>query len=78
MTEKSSIVLSASFLITSGIVFSLEHIATMIYWFAQVFTGSYPTEPDYNPFLSNFFIIIFLILSLIFFAMFINLRGKRI
>lgn len=74
-SEKNHIVLGSLFLIASGLIFTLERLIGYVYWFAQIVTGEYPTEPKIDLF-SNFFVYIFFIIGVIFFVIYFKYREK--
>lgn len=72
MDKKISLVLGVVFLLTSGLLFTIERLSAYIYWFAQTFTGSYPTKPEMVFLLSNLFVPIFFIIGIAFVIVFLK------
>jgi hypothetical protein len=56
---KLSLILGSVFILTSGLIFTIERLTAYVYWFAQTNTASYPTIPEI-PLFDNLFTVIFL------------------
>ncbi|QDQ01854.1 hypothetical protein FOH38_15920 [Lysinibacillus fusiformis] len=53
MNRNTSLILGSVFILTSGIIFTIERLTAYVYWFAQTNTGSYPTEPEIPSFYNS-------------------------
>ncbi|MGE7954514.1 hypothetical protein [Lysinibacillus xylanilyticus] len=68
MNRNTSLILGSVFILTSGIIFTIERVVAYIYWFAQTNTGSYDTVPVTPSFYNsdNLFTIIFFVIGIVF------------
>ncbi len=71
MDKKINYILGTVFIITSGILYSLERLISYFSWIGQMNanTGSYPTYPDLPSINTNIFVLIFIIIGIVFFAL---------
>lgn len=69
MDKKLGLVLGSLFIITSGLIYTMERLIAYIYWLAQINTGSWDTIPQTMPLLKNLFIGAFLIVGIVFIVM---------
>ena len=66
MERKTSLILGALFTLTSGLMYSVERVISIVHWSALTHTGSYPTTPPTPSMLDNLFIPLFLLVGIIF------------
>ncbi len=69
MDKKLGLVLGSLFILTSGLIYTMERLIAYVYWFAQINTGTWDTIPQTMPLLKNLFIAAFLIIGTIFIIM---------
>ena len=69
MDKKLGLILGSLFILTSGLIYTVERLNAYIYWFAQTNTGSWDTIPQTMPLFKNLFIGAFLIVGIIFIVM---------
>lgn len=69
MDKKLGLVLGSLFILTSGLIYTMERLIAYIYWFAQINTGTWDTVPQTMPLFKNLFIVAFLIIGIIFIVM---------
>ncbi|MBS4201777.1 hypothetical protein KHA93_19420 [Bacillus sp. FJAT-49732] len=65
MERKTSLILGALFILTSGLMYSVERVISIVHWSALTHTGSYPTTPPPPTLLDNLFIPLFLLIGVI-------------
>lgn len=65
MDKKVPLILGSLFILTSGIIFTLERLRAVLYWAAEIETGSYQLSPKYFPFFDNLFIVVFLLVGIV-------------
>ncbi len=70
MDKKLGLVLGSLFILTSGLIYTMERLIAYVYWFAQINTGTWDTVPQTMPLLKNLFIGAFFIIGIIFIFMF--------
>ncbi|MBW8351072.1 hypothetical protein K0H71_16725 [Bacillus sp. IITD106] len=66
MERKITLILGSIFIVTSGLIYTIERIISMVHWSALTRTGEYPTNPLSPSLLDNLFIPIFLLIGIIF------------
>ncbi|MDQ0177311.1 hypothetical protein [Bacillus chungangensis] len=76
--RKTSLYLGSIFLLTSGLLFTIERLSSYIYWFAQITTGQYPTYHETFSFLDNLFVPLFLLIGISFFIYYFYSKNKPI
>jgi hypothetical protein len=63
LDRKTNLILGSVFILTSGIIFTVERMNAYIYWSAQrlgaVNGGSYPTEARMPSLSDNLFVVLF-------------------
>ncbi|MBS4196725.1 hypothetical protein [Lederbergia citri] len=69
MDRKISLILGSIFILTSGLLYSIERIISIIHWTALTQTGEYPTTPPSPNLVDNLFVLFFLVVGIIFFIM---------
>lgn len=69
MDKKLGLILGSLFILTSGLIYTIERLTAYIYWFAQINTGTWDTIPQTMPLLKNLFIGAFLIIGIFFIFM---------
>ncbi|MCP3028819.1 hypothetical protein [Halobacillus sp. A5] len=74
MKYKTYLLLSCSFLLAAGVIFTIERLGAYIYWNGRVFTGKYPKSPEMSSAFQNFFLWLFLAESAGLFTAFIIKR----
>ncbi|WP_425803765.1 hypothetical protein ACHOLT_18750 [Desulfitobacterium sp. Sab5] len=67
MEKKLCYILGTVFIITSGIIYSLERFIAYFVWIGQMnaHTGSFPTYPNLPGLLTNIFIPIYAVIGII-------------
>lgn len=70
MDKKLCYILGTVFIITTGIIYSLERFIAYVAWIGQMnaHTGSFPIYPDLPSMLTNVFIPIFAVLGIMLFV----------
>ena len=66
LDKKINLILGSSFLLTSGLIFTIERLSAYVYWSAQINTGEYDTIPETMPLFDNFFIVLFFLIGIVF------------
>ena len=66
MDKKISLILGSLFILTSGLIFTIERLSRYVYWSAQINTGTYRTNPETMPLFDNFFIALFFLIGIVF------------
>jgi len=66
MERKISSILGALFILTSGLMYSVERVISIVHWSALTHTGSFPTTPSPPSLLDNLFIPLFLLVGSLF------------
>ena len=69
MDKKISLILGSLFILTSGLIYTIERLSTYVYWSAQINTGKYATIPETIPLFDNPFIALFFLIGIIFIVM---------
>ncbi|MDV2582786.1 hypothetical protein [Alkalibacillus haloalkaliphilus] len=65
MSKGTCLILGALFILTSGLIYSIERLGSYVVWFAQINTGTYPETPDHS-FFDNIFISLFIVIGIVF------------
>lgn len=66
MDKKTSLVLGSLFILTSGLIFTIERLTAYVYWSAQINTGTWETIPETMPLFDNLFIGLFFLVGIVF------------
>lgn len=66
MDKKISLILGLLFILTSGLIFTIERLSAYVYWSAQINTGTYDTTPETMPLFDNLFIALFFLIGIVF------------
>ena len=69
MDKKISLILGSLFILTSGLIFTIERLSAYVYWSAQINTGTYDTIPETMPLFDNLFIALFFLIGIVFIIM---------
>ena len=69
MDKKISLILGSLFILTSGLIFTIERLSAYVYWSAQINTGTYDTIPETIPLFDNLFIALFFLIEIVFIIM---------
>ncbi len=59
------IILGSLFILTSGLIFTIERLTAYVYWSAQIKTGTWDTIPQMTPLSDNLFIGLFLLIGIV-------------
>ena len=66
LDKKTSLIFGSLFILTSGLIFTIERLSAYVYWSAQINTGMYDTIPQTMPLFDNPFIALFFLIGIIF------------
>ena len=66
MDKKTSLILGSLFILTSGLIFTIERLTAYVYWSAQINTGTWDTIPQTMPLSDNLFIGLFFLVGVVF------------
>ena len=69
MDKKISLILGSLFILTSGLIFTIERLSAYVYWSAQINTGTCDTIPETMPLFDNLFIALFFLIGIVFIIM---------
>lgn len=64
MDKKVTLILGSLFILTSGIIFTLERLRAVLYWTAEIEAGPYELNPKLFPFFDNLFTVVFLLVGI--------------
>ncbi|MFS0689030.1 hypothetical protein AB1K89_07300 [Sporosarcina sp. 179-K 8C2 HS] len=65
MNRNTSVIMGLIFILTSGLIFTIERLSSYIYWFAQkTNSSSYPTVPE-PLYFGNIFTWLFLLIGIV-------------
>ncbi|WP_052124383.1 hypothetical protein [Planococcus sp. PAMC 21323] len=64
MDTRTGYILGSLFMLTSGLIFTIERLTAYVYWTGQVNTGQWDTVPQTFSFFDNLFIPLFFIVGL--------------
>lgn len=65
MDKKISLILGSLFILTGGLIFTIERLIAYVYWLAQINTGEYDSTPQTMPLADNLFSGAFLLIGVI-------------
>ena len=65
MDKKTSLILGSLFILTSGLIFTIERLTAYVYWLAKINTGTYNTIPQTMPLSDNLFTVLFFLIGII-------------
>ena len=65
MDKKTSLILGSLFILTSGLIFTIERLTAYVYWSAQINTGQWDTIPKTMPLSDNFFTGLFFLVGIV-------------
>ncbi len=66
MDKKTSLILGSLFILTSGLIFTIERLTAYVYWSAQINTGTWDTIPQAMPLSDNLFTGLFFLVGIVF------------
>ena len=66
MEKKTSLILGSLFILTSGLIFTIERLTAYVYWSAQINTGTWDTIPKTMPLTDNLFTGLFFLVGIVF------------
>lgn len=75
MDKKLSLILGSLFILTSGLIFTIERLTAYVYWSAQINTGTWDTTPKTMPLFDNLFIALFFIIGIVFIILSFKEKG---
>ena len=64
--KKTSLILGSLFILTSGLIFTIERLTAYVYWAAQINTGTWDTIPQTMPLSDNLFTVLFFLVGIVF------------
>ena len=65
MDKKTSLILGSLFILTSGLIFTIERLTAYVYWLAQTNTGTWETIPQRMPLSDNLFTGLFFLVGVV-------------
>ena len=65
MDKKTSLILGSLFILSSGLIFTIERLTAYVYWSAQINTGEWNTIPQTMPLANNLFIGLFFLIGIV-------------
>ena len=65
MDKKTSILLGSLFILTSGLLFTIERLGAYVHRIAQITSGSYPTVLEMPSLFTNLFVPLFLLIGVL-------------
>lgn len=65
MDKKISLILGSLFVLTSGLIFTIERLTAYVYWSAQINTGKWDTIPQTLPLSDNLFTVLFFLVGML-------------
>lgn len=65
MDKKTSLILGSLFILTSGLIFTIERLTAYVYWSAQINTGTWDTIPQSMPLSDNLFTGLFFLVGIV-------------
>ena len=65
MDKKTSLILGSLFILTSGLIFTIERLTAYVYWLAQINTGAWETFPRRMPLSDNLFTRLFFLVGIV-------------
>ncbi|QUG41926.1 hypothetical protein KD050_01070 [Psychrobacillus sp. INOP01] len=66
MDKKTYLILGSLFILTSGLIFTIERLTANVYWSAQIKTGTWDTIPQTMPLSDNLFTGLFFFVGIVF------------
>ncbi|MCH7322730.1 hypothetical protein LZ480_12600 [Solibacillus sp. MA9] len=69
MDKKTSLILGSLFILTSGLIFTIERLTAYVYWSAQIHTGTWDTIPQTMPLSDNHFTWLFFLVGIVLFIL---------
>ncbi|MFI8574935.1 hypothetical protein ACIGEL_04415 [Rossellomorea aquimaris] len=76
MDEKTGLILGSLFILTSGLIFTIERLSAYVYWSAQINTGTWDTNPQTLPLYDNLFIVLFFLIGIVFIIVSFKRKGN--
>lgn len=76
MDKKISLLLGSLFILTSGLIFTIERLIAYVYWSAQINTGTWDTIPQPMPLTDNLFTGLFLLVGIVLIVMSFKKKGN--
>lgn len=65
MDKKTTLILGSLFILTSGLIFTIERLTAYVYWSAQINTGTWTTIPQPMPLSDNLFTGLFFLIGIV-------------
>ena len=65
MDKKTTLILGSLFILTSGLIFTIERLTAYVYWSAQINTGEWYTIPQPMPLSDNLFTGLFFLAGIV-------------
>lgn len=65
MDKKTSLILGSLFILTSGVIFTIERLTAYVYWSGQIHTGRWDTIPKTMPLSDNLFTELFYLVGIV-------------
>ncbi|WP_252504403.1 hypothetical protein [Sporosarcina sp. Marseille-Q4943] len=65
MDKKTSLILGSLFILTSGLIFTIERLTAYVYWAAKINTGTWDTIPQKLPLYENLFTGLFFLVGIL-------------
>lgn len=75
MEKKTSLILGSLFILTSGLIFTIERLTAIVYWSAQINTGTWDISPKTMPLFDNLFIVLFFTIGIVFIILSFKKKG---
>lgn len=63
--KKTTLILGSLFILTSGLIFTIERLTAYVYWSAQINTGEWDTTPQTMPLSDNLFTGLFFLVGIV-------------
>lgn len=70
------LILGSLFILTSGLIFTIERLSAYVYWSAQINTGTWDTKPQTLPLYNNLFIVLFFLIGIVFIIVSFKRKGN--
>lgn len=68
MDKKTSLIIGSVFILTSGLLYTIERLSAYIYWFALSLGSEYPSTPEMPSLLANLFVPLLFVIGIIIFV----------
>ena len=65
LDKKTSLILGSLFILSSGLIFTIERLTAYVYWSAQINTGEWDTTPQTMPLSDNLFTGLFFLVGIV-------------